>query len=69
MLFNKSKWIKTENIMTVMEKFWQRNCLHFFPDQCNFWLGVIKIKSEIVAEIETTFGRDHTLIIEGHEKL
>lgn len=56
--------------MTVMEGFWQRNCLHFFfPDQCNFWLGVIKIKREIVAEIETTFGRDHTLIIEGHEKL
>ena len=29
----------------------------------------VKIKREIVAEIETTFGRDHTLIIEGHEKL
>ena len=28
-----------------------------------------KIKREIEAEIEPTFGRDHTLIIEGHEKL
>lgn len=41
----------------------------FFSDQCNFWLGGIKIKREIVAEIEPTLVRGHTLIIEDHEKL